>query len=150
DGTFSCTALITDELLSLQVPTFAYEFADQNAPMLFLPPVSFPYGATHTDELQFLFTNLSGVPSKLSRNETTLASTMRTFWTQFAKNANPNDGRLSTTAWPNFTVLTPAIQSLVAPRPQISSAVSFSQEHHCVFWETVLIQGLIATVLNAA
>jgi para-nitrobenzyl esterase len=37
------------------VPTFAYEFNDENAPQRYLPPVSFPYGAAHQSELQYLF-----------------------------------------------------------------------------------------------
>jgi hypothetical protein len=36
-------------------PTFAYEFNDGNAPENFLPPVSFPYGAAHASEIQYLF-----------------------------------------------------------------------------------------------
>ena len=41
-STFSCTARLADQLLSQSVPTFAYEFNDENASELFLPPVSFP------------------------------------------------------------------------------------------------------------
>jgi hypothetical protein len=37
------------------VPTFAYEFNDENAPERYLPPVSFPYGAAHESEVQYLF-----------------------------------------------------------------------------------------------
>ncbi|HUH85145.1 MAG TPA: carboxylesterase family protein [Stellaceae bacterium] len=68
DALFSCTANIADEVFSLEVPTFGYEFNDENAPMLFLPPVSFPYGATHTDELQFLF-SFPGIASRLNGSE---------------------------------------------------------------------------------
>jgi para-nitrobenzyl esterase len=37
DGAFSCQANIAYETLSLSMPTFGYEFSDENAPMLFLP-----------------------------------------------------------------------------------------------------------------
>ena len=37
------------------MPTYAYEFNDENAPELFLPPVGFPYGAAHASEIQYLF-----------------------------------------------------------------------------------------------
>ena len=37
------------------MPTYAYEFNDENAPELFLPPVGFPYGAAHASELPYLF-----------------------------------------------------------------------------------------------
>jgi para-nitrobenzyl esterase len=42
DAIFACTARFADELASKFVPTFAYEFNDNNAPQNFLPPVSFP------------------------------------------------------------------------------------------------------------
>ncbi len=45
DAIFACPALTIDQSVSRFVPTFAYEFSDENAPELFLPPVSFPYGA---------------------------------------------------------------------------------------------------------
>src|SRR5262249_61382248 len=51
DGIFACNARISAQLLSAHVPTFEYEFNDGNAPQLFLPPVSFPYGAYHASEL---------------------------------------------------------------------------------------------------
>lgn len=148
DGTFSCPALVADELLSLQVPTFAYEFADRDAPMLFLPPVSFPFDATHTDELQYLFTNLSGVPSQLNGNQTRLASTMKDYWSQFADHGSPNSVFSSSPGWPAFTILAPATQSLVAPRPR--PQLDFSAEHHCLFWSGLLLQGVVTTVISAA
>lgn len=147
DGTFSCPALVTDELLSLQVPTFAYEFADRNAPMLFLPPVSFPYGATHTDELQFLFTNLGGVPSQLSADETKLATTMKDYWTQFAKAGTPNALILREPFWPAFAITNPQIQSLVAPTP--FPRLDFSAQHHCGFWQNILVQASVLSILTA-
>jgi len=55
DSIFACPARTIDQTLSTQVATFAYEFNDSNAPELFLPPVSFPYGATHASELRYLF-----------------------------------------------------------------------------------------------
>ncbi|HJX99452.1 MAG TPA: carboxylesterase family protein, partial [Streptosporangiaceae bacterium] len=55
DAIFACPALSIDQSVSRFVPTFAYEFNDENAPELFLPPVSFPYGAAHASEIQYLF-----------------------------------------------------------------------------------------------
>ena len=52
DSIFSCPAHAVDQVLYAQVPTFTYEFNDINAPEVFLPPVSFPYGATHASELR--------------------------------------------------------------------------------------------------
>jgi carboxylesterase type B len=66
DGLFSCTANISNEIFSLSVPTYGYQFDDENAPTPELPRVSFPYGATHTDELQFLFT-LASTPQRFEQ-----------------------------------------------------------------------------------
>ena len=55
DAIFACTARFADELASGFVRTFAYEFNDGNAPQNFLPPVTFPYGASHAAEIQYIF-----------------------------------------------------------------------------------------------
>jgi len=40
DGAWGCPARFVDQLLASQVPTFAYEFNDADAPQVFLPPAS--------------------------------------------------------------------------------------------------------------
>jgi para-nitrobenzyl esterase len=52
---------IPEEFPSKYVPTYAYEFDDENAPDRSLPSFGFPYGAAHTFELQYLF-DLSNTP----------------------------------------------------------------------------------------
>jgi hypothetical protein len=42
DSTFACPARLADQALSNFVPVFAYEFNDQDAPEIFLPPVIYP------------------------------------------------------------------------------------------------------------
>jgi para-nitrobenzyl esterase len=145
DSLFSCTANITDELLSLTVPTFAYELNDENVPTPLLPPVSFPYGATHTDELQFLFT-LNGVPSstRLSSAEDTLSATMQNYWTSFAANGSPNSRNTET--WLAFDLLDDNTQSLVPPTPSI--AFNLASEHHCDFWIGILEETVLDSVAS--
>jgi carboxylesterase type B len=55
DAVFACHALTAEESMARYVPVYAYEFNDENAPELFLPPAGFPYGAAHASELQYLF-----------------------------------------------------------------------------------------------
>jgi para-nitrobenzyl esterase len=55
DASFACPARFADELAAPFVRTFAYEFNDEKAPQNYLPPVSFPYGAAHTSEIQYIF-----------------------------------------------------------------------------------------------
>jgi para-nitrobenzyl esterase len=55
DVVFACNARLSAGWLSQYVPTFQYEFNDPNAPMLFFPSISFPTGAYHASELQYIF-----------------------------------------------------------------------------------------------
>ncbi len=79
DAIFACPGLAIDQSVSRFVPTFAYEFNDENAPELFLPPKSAsPYGAAHASEIQYLF----GLPTAvfgqaLSALQQQLAATMK-------------------------------------------------------------------------
>jgi para-nitrobenzyl esterase len=70
DAIFACPALTIDQSISRFVPTFAYEFNDENAPEDFLPPVSFPYGAAHASEIQYLMAlPTAAVPGTLSAQQ---------------------------------------------------------------------------------
>jgi para-nitrobenzyl esterase len=132
DSAFSCPSNLALELTSFQVPTFGYQFNDENAPMAFLPPVSFPYGATHTDELQFLFpfgTNLTAA-------EQTLATTMKDYWTTFAANGDPN--LANRPFWPPFSIFVDDDQSLKPRLPNVE--FNFASQHKCGFWTDVLLQ----------
>jgi Carboxylesterase type B len=97
DAIFACPARFADELASDFVPTFAYEFNDSNAPQNFLPPVTFPYGAAHASEIQYIFpfANPSQVGLKLPQtplnaNQLLLSDKMVGYWTQFARSGDPN------------------------------------------------------------
>lgn len=138
DAGFSCPARAADQLLALGVPTFAYEFNDTNAPMLFLPPVSFPYGATHTDEIQYLF-QIDGRASLLNADQTKLSNQMIGYWAQFARNGNPNAA--DTAFWAPYATLTDNFQSLVPPTPFIE--FGFSNAHHCGFWTQIALEEML-------
>jgi para-nitrobenzyl esterase len=141
DGLFSCTANISNEIFSLSVPTYGYEFDDENAPTPELPPISFPYGATHTDELQFLFT-LASTPSALSPAEKNLAAVMQNYWSSFARNGTPNSPQ--TPAWAPFSIAAGNVQSLNTSRSGVE--FGFATQHHCNFWIGVLEQTVLASV----
>jgi para-nitrobenzyl esterase len=90
DAIFACPALTIDQSVSRFVPTFAYEFNDENAPELFLPPVSFPYGAAHASEIQYLMElPAAAFPKTLSAQQLQLAAVMKGYWTNFAKRGFP-------------------------------------------------------------
>ncbi len=101
DAIFACPALSAEQSLSRYVPTFSYEFSDENAPERFLAPDSFPYGAAHASEIQYLFsTTNTAFPGVLTTDQKRLAALMRRDWTSFASLGSP--ARSSGLAWPGF------------------------------------------------
>jgi len=131
DMTFACPGRQAAQALSQYVPTYAYEFADRNAPQLFVPPASFPYDAYHGSEIQYLFDipNQTGAAG-LNSDQERLADTMRTYWTQFGATGNPNAPQVP--SWPAYTTANDLYMSLVPPTPRVES--SFATAHHCAFW----------------
>jgi para-nitrobenzyl esterase len=134
DAIFACPAVKADQSLSAFTPTYAYEFNDSSAPELLLPPVSFPYGAAHASELQYLF----GLPASpfggpLSPQQEQLAAAMQRYWTSFARQGAPT-GFLTPAAlrWPRFSAASQQMLSLDIPQPQAET--SFAADHHCAFW----------------
>lgn len=137
DLAFSCSALLTDQALSQYVRTYAYEFADENAPPVF-PPVSFPQGAEHFIEVQYLF-NLSafGEPTvPFTESQQRLSDTMIRYWTDFAKSGNPNSDEKEVPLWTKFSgpPTHEVFQSLLPPSPVSEPESVFSTDHKCAFW----------------
>jgi para-nitrobenzyl esterase len=140
DSAFACPARLADQLLSRFVPVFAFEFNDEGAPEIFLPPVSFPYGAAHQSELQYLFPaddlrHIPGSPPALDEDQRDLSSTMIGYWTHFAKSGDPNAN--GTGPWPSYNASTDEFQSMVPSAP-ITEA-GFADSHKCQFWDEVLL-----------
>ena len=131
DEIFACPALTVDESLSKYVPTYAYEFNDQNAPERYLAPVGFPYGAAHESEVQYLFSLANTpFPGVLTPSQQQLAAAMKQYWTNLAKTGSPNS--FGGPWWPRFDATSQQMLSLVPPRPQAETG--FAAEHHCAFW----------------
>ena len=129
DANFACPALQVDRWTSERVPTFAYQFNDDNAPPRLAPPGALPPIATHSAELQYLFDQPNTpFPGTLNADQQTLAATMRTAWASFAGSGNPSSGTLP---WPSFGDGA-QVMSLVPPQPQVETG--FSATHHCEFW----------------
>lgn len=136
DGVFSCPARNVDQALSQLVPIYAYEFNDENAP----PPQSafgglltFPLGAYHSAELQYLFPGIDvfGLQVSLSPEQKKLSQAMVSYWTQFAKTGNPNS--LGEPPWSPYSTSTDEFQSLIPPTPVVES--NFDAGHQCsIFW----------------
>jgi len=130
DANFACPALQLDLVTSQWVPTFAYEFNDDNAPLRFDPPVSGPRVATHKSEWPYLF-DLPDAPYQepFSPDSQALAASMRAAWASFAASGNPSTADVP---WPAFDADSTQMLSLVPPRPQVET--DFAARHHCAFW----------------
>jgi para-nitrobenzyl esterase len=129
DAIFACPAVSAEESLARYVPTYAFEFNDENAPERYLPPVGFPYGAAHESEVQYLFgLRNTAFPGVLSAGQQALAAVMRQDWTDFAKTSVP--GRPG--AWPRFSPAGRATLSLVPPGPRVETY--YAAGHQCGFW----------------
>jgi para-nitrobenzyl esterase len=131
DVVFACNARLSSRLLSQYVPTYQYEFNDPNAPMLFFPPSSFPTGAYHASELQYIFDILETPVSSpgLTLAQEQLSGTMVGYWTQFARSGDPNSS--GAPAWPPYGS-SDQFQSLHPPMPATSTG--FAADHKCAFW----------------
>jgi para-nitrobenzyl esterase len=138
DGVFSCPARNVDQALSKLVPTYAYEFNDENAPpaqSAFAGLLTFPLGAYHSSELQYLFPGIDvfGLPTTLSSQQMQLSDAMVSYWTQFAKKGNPNSS--GEPLWSPYSASTDEFQSLIPPAPAVES--NFDRSHQCsTFWDT--------------
>jgi len=92
--------------------------------------VSFPLGAYHGSELQFLFAVPGATP--LAPDQQRLLATMTSYWTQFAKTGSPNSR--GTPVWPAYTAESKRFQSLMPPTP--APTTGFAAEHHCAIWDS--------------
>jgi para-nitrobenzyl esterase len=131
DAIFSCNARLSAGLLSHFVPTYQYEFNDPAAPMLFFPPVSFPTGAYHASELDYIF-DLNETPIAnpgLTPAQQDLSDAMIGYWTQFARSGDPNSA--GAPAWPPYGA-SDQFQSLHPSTPVTGSG--FAIDHKCAFW----------------
>jgi para-nitrobenzyl esterase len=118
-------------LQSQSVATYQNEFNDPNAPMLFFSSISFPTGASHASELQYIFDVLeTPVQSPgLTPAQEQLSKTMVRYWAEFARTGNPNSSE--TPPWPKYDS-SDQFQSLHPSTPAASTG--FAVDHKCAFW----------------
>jgi len=134
DGVFACGARNADELLSQFTTVYAYEFNDENAPPLQsqIAGLTFPLGAFHSSELQYLFD--VGYYFELDAQQQELSQAMVSYWTTFAATGDPNSA--ATPAWSPYDPSADEFQSLIPPTPMVES--TFNSDHMCDgFWNLI-------------
>ena len=132
DASFACPALQVDRWTAVRgVPTYAYQFNDDNAPLNILPPDKQHLGlSTHGTELPYLFDQPNApfpVTRTLTPDQQALAASMRTDWASFARTGNPSSRALP---WPSFNGT--RVLSLAPLQSQVTT--DFAAAHHCSFW----------------
>ncbi|MCE7006698.1 carboxylesterase family protein [Kibdelosporangium philippinense] len=130
DSIWACAQLTDDRFLSRKTTTYAYEFADRDAPLgdfTGLFPPGFPPGAFHASEIPYLFVTPS---AHLNAEQQKLSKQITEYWTTFAKTGNPNTHSLP--HWPRHTP--GQAQSLA---PTTIKQVNAHQEHNCAFWTSL-------------
>ncbi|EDY54756.1 MULTISPECIES: carboxylesterase/lipase family protein [Streptomyces] len=131
DWAWGCTVLDRDRTLDRHVPTYAYEFDDDEAPWFStLKKPNFPTGAFHGSELQYLFDD-EQLPGPATPAQHQLADTMMRYWARFAHTGDPNGPGAA--PWPRFGTGR-YVQSL---RPGRTERTDLAQEHQCGFWNTI-------------
>jgi para-nitrobenzyl esterase len=155
DFVFACNGFDSNSDLSNQVPVFAYEFNDPNAPNRAGVPgpgangSGFTTASQHAAELQYIF----NFGSAFTPAQAALATQMKTYWANFVKTGNPNDrgnailvslkaARAALPFWKHFNTQDFQIQSLTPPglvTPQGPHTITtFSTDHFCATWEPLL------------
>jgi len=155
DFVFACNGFDSNSDLSNQVPVFAYEFNDPNAPNRAGVPgpgangSGFTTASQHAAELQYIF----NFGSNFTPAQAALATQMKTYWANFVKTGNPNDrgnailvslkaARAALPFWKHFNTQDFQIQSLTPPglvTPQGPHTITtFSTDHFCATWEPLL------------
>lgn len=130
DSLFACTGHQLNQWMANQTPTYAYEFADQTAPS-YMQEMSFPLGAAHTYEIQYLFPlyhGSRGITHELNVLQEQLSAKMIGFW---ASASQAEEGKL----WPKYDPRQDNYMRLILPGPVMSSG-TFSADHKCAFWDT--------------
>ncbi|MDT9683995.1 carboxylesterase family protein [Streptomyces sp. TRM76323] len=116
--------------LGRHVPTYAYEFADREAPMFLPLPGRFDFGAYHAGDLPYLFED-DEVEARFTPAQRRLSATMTAYWAAFARNGDPNAPGL-----PGWRAYRPGdrpayTQSLA---PDRIGPVDYRREHRLDFW----------------
>ncbi|MGH3914754.1 MAG: carboxylesterase/lipase family protein [Pseudonocardiaceae bacterium] len=140
------SAVVTDRLWALataeqnrlfaaHTPTYAYEFADGEAPPIVEFPPGFPPGAHHSSEVFYQFDEpgtgeFGGTAGEFTPDQRLLAEQMNSYWVNFARTGDPNGSDLP--PWERFGTAE-YVQSL-APGPEGIHSVDYATEHRLAFW----------------
>lgn len=128
----SCARLELFATMSGTTKTYVYEF-DERSPPSFVSiwrlGTDFPFGATHVNDLGYLFDYLrQALPFSSAQGE--LSDVMIRYWTAFITLGNPNTDGLP--SWPVYSSTRGEMMSFAADKTGVKD--NFSGLHRCEFW----------------
>lgn len=133
DGIFVCPARRAEMSLSQYVTVYAYEFDDKKAPAPTFKGLNFRLLAYHGADVQYLFDRTSTLGS-LDPKQMRLSTAMIRYWTDFAKNADPNSD--ANPNWAPYVSTIDERQFFVPPTPSVESGATFDTFHRCSsYWD---------------
>jgi para-nitrobenzyl esterase len=143
DVAVACPNHNVSNSLSGHVQTYAFEFADKNAPQFFPDPfMPEGWGAYHMGELLYVFQKpVSGLQFPgLNASQLALSEQMLSYWRHFIATGNPNNanGANSLTApnWPRYGKGGTAVQSLKPEGTVTLSEGQYQNAHKCLLWSS--------------
>lgn len=120
---------------SRHTSVYAYEFDERDAPAfvsIWRLNANFPFGATHVNELGYLFDYLrQALPFSTEQGE--LSDQMIRYWSNFVQNGDPNGPGVP--SWPAYSPAQDNQMSLRAGATAIKT--SFGADHQCDFWQAL-------------
>jgi para-nitrobenzyl esterase len=138
DSFFSCPIERTNQLISVFVPSYQYEFNDRDAPSTLIPHPPFPLGAYHASEIQYVFQTYFPTSQRTGRPDFSVAQQklsdqMAAHWSRFIATGNP-DG-----ASPSWFPVKPGHATILLLSPDgIRYDSDFLREHHCALWNSLM------------
>jgi para-nitrobenzyl esterase len=149
---------VIDDELAKWTTTFAYEFDVENTPeftSIYLlqqtnaAAKAFPFGATHVDDLAYLWQYL-GLTPPLTDAEMALSDQITGYWNNFQRTGNPNGSGYSPDlpVWASYSAANPQWLeeracdadngTTAVPHACSVSSNGFLTDHNIAFWTSVL------------
>ncbi|WP_238431528.1 carboxylesterase/lipase family protein [Streptomyces cavernae] len=137
DFLMACPALRLGEELKGRGPVYSYEFADRTSPpfaSLRNLDTDFPFGATHVNEVQYLFKHF-GLRTPLNAEQKVLARRMVQYWGSFIRGGAPRaDGQPPMPDQRTQDGLVLSLKTASAGGNTLSGTVH--REHRCDLWDS--------------
>ena len=130
DRAYTCPNQDSARVLARHTRTYAYEFADATAPLIFHVDPAFPLGAYHGSDVPYLWDSTT-TPFRLDPAQQALSERMLDYLGRFAATGDPNQP--AAPHWPAVhpSATAPLVQRLA---PGTVGPVRTADAHHCALW----------------